>query len=87
LGLICVRGEGGWYRRQLSPAIIGVCFGIVWIDVVAISLAKNCLTKGKLFSVAFYKSFDAESVGLFACAPHVIDDIFNGRWLPFGVSP
>jgi hypothetical protein len=55
--------------------------------VVAIFLEKNCLTKGKLFSVAFYKSFDSESVDFSACAPHVIDDVFNGRWLPFGPSP
>jgi hypothetical protein len=67
-GLICVRDEEDWYHRQLSPAAIEIYFDIVSIDVVAIFLEKNCLAKGKLSSVVFYKSFDPGSVDLFASA-------------------
>jgi hypothetical protein len=82
LGFICVRDEGEWYRRQLSPATIEVRFDIVWVEAIAPFLEKNCLTKGKLLTVAFCKSRDP-----FACAPHAMDDVFKGRWLPFGLSP
>jgi hypothetical protein len=84
---MCVRDEGEWYRRPLSPTTIEVSFRILSIDVVATFLEKNCLTNGKLLSVTFYKSFDPESVDFFACAPHIIHDVFNGRRLPFGLSP
>jgi hypothetical protein len=73
--------------RQLSPATIEVCLNIVWVDVVAIFLEKNCVAKGKLLSATFYKSFDSEAVDVVARAPQVIDNVVNGRRLPFSLSP
>jgi hypothetical protein len=71
---------------QLIFATIEAGSDLIWIDVVAICLEKSSWAEGKLFSVAFHKSIDPKSVGLLAGVPHIIDDVFNGSWMPFGLS-
>jgi hypothetical protein len=69
----------------LVLATIEVGSNFIWIDIVAICLAKNCSVEGELFSVVLHKPIDAEYVDLLAGFPHIIDDIFNGSRMLFGL--